>query len=832
MPGKADFVYNNRSTKSGSEKMTLDQSKEAFDKQFFNIEDLPKAFSNSDDVVKFVEKLFREKFNPDKVEDEFRAFAQKHAENSDEIDRYVRDTMKVYRKNFDQFRAQFYRKVEQKLSDAEDSIKKHIDATKKLTADLKQAFQNGLSARGAQSQVDEQVKKSPDPAKKEARIPIIGPILQGVNVPILSPILDSSEYRDYREFQRETTRKFKEFLGALNTKYFNLEWQEKHLSKDQMARYGKLADKFKSGMEKYVENQLEYILENSHDKQTVVTRLQGLRDVMTKNYTNNSNNQGFIDLPKLEKLHADSKNVDNIMRMLNGGEDPEAIAKIFESSQFFNREMWTDAVKVITAQLIENAVANGSESSLIATVKKLTGSSKNMDIDEAKTKFKDLMEKRAKVGVKETLLALNEFSKITNGERSELLELNGIKPSLKPYVLREREYLLSRRAVPKNIDDRMVVEFMSTNLVGRRSMLADKTRRIALFQAIKNIQNNYPKLYRKQAASIPKEIHDKHYDISRPDTHDHVARIVALLTLSREAEWVIKNLDKSKDYKGEKLYGQFEDTPHEKNAPAPDLRFRDSKKLYKTGYISAAARGGFTAKDIGLLAVKGLIGLTIILNLLNARKAEGGWMEGIGNVITNPYILAGSGAYYGIKRYEENPEVATYLSQDEGGQRRIETSLGLTSLAKKQGRVEVMDFINNGDEFRAMKHIMKNPTGGARKVKKMLRAADKQYAEGAKARSKALAKDKTRSTVSVVAGTVAKGLDFAEGAIKGTNPGEMELTKDIMKKYFTSEYDQYVLSQLPDNSTNNRMRYLFYQKFLTNPKVNMRELQSNCLKWA
>jgi len=729
--------------------------------------------------------------------------------------------------------------TEQKLTNLEDGIEdfkdtaQHfLDGLKGLLNDTVQIVHNDSDSAKSKTQVDTTINKPTKPAEKKPRVPIIGPILKGVDVPILSLALDSSEYREYSAFRRETADKFEGLVEALNKKYFNLDWQKKYLSADRLDKYKKLSKEFSKNMEKYADMQVEFIFKNTHDKKSLTKRLQRLRDIIVNNYKENSNNQGLIDLPKLEALEKDSKNVNYIMRLVNSGASPDAIATQFESSQFFNKELWVAAVKNITAQLIIDVKANGSEARMIAIVKRLTGSKKEMDFDTAKEKFKDIMEKRAKVGVRQTIALLGAFNKITNAERAEMLEFNGAKPSLRPFIHREREYLLQRKAIPKGIDDRLVVDFMSANIAGRRKMLANDTYRIALFQAIRNIQQHYPAEYRKRAKSLPRKIKDNDYYISKPAAHDRAARVFALLTLAREAEWVIKNLDKTKDYKGAKLVKQFEDTPYEKNIPAPDLKFRDPNKLHKIGYITAASRAGFNGKDLGLAALKGFIGLTIILNLMNARKAEDGWLSGMGQVMTNPFVMGSAGLWYGIDKYKENPEAISYFFQDEGGQRRIRTFAGLTTLSKKEGNVEVLDFINNENEFRAMRHIMKMPASGARKVSKMLKEADKQYAKQAKARGKAKAKaNKNISAKDQVIGLVGQGLEFATDPLKSRTAGKRELTKEILAKHFPNEFDQYILSQLPTDKRSNTMRYLFYKKFLTNPKLNVRELQSNCMKW-
>jgi len=163
---------------------------------------------------------------------------------------------------------------------------------------------------------------------------------------------------------------------------------------------------------------------------------------------------------------------------------------------------------------------------------------------------------------------------------------------------------------------------------------------------------------------------------------------------------------------------------------------------------------------------------------MNARKDKQ-----LGALLKNPYLYAGVGAIYGINKYQQNPDVKKYLFEDAGGKERITAHLGLTGLAKKTGRDPVLRFICNGNEFRAMHELMQDPKKGVSLLKKLREKALKQ------------------------------------------NPQRPVLTKNDLKDNLSEN----IWSQLPTRE-NDRMRYLFYEKFLSSPR-NIRQLQNDCMQW-
>lgn len=781
---KSDFLYKN------PEKIDVTKVQQAFEQDFFKNADLPKPDMSREEVLEWVKQTFEQKFSPEKYEEELRVYISNRVTNSNETDRLLRDAVNIYKREYTAAMAIFYRKAEDKMADYEETEEIIKNTTKEGLKKLSQAVGNIINAESATPTVDNVTP----PARKEGKwayeIPILGPLFKNVDIPIISFVIDSKEYREYKAFQREAYEKFGEFNSALSKKYLNLEWQKLNgnLTDAEYKRYKDLAENFDDGMKNHINNQLGFIFENINDKDTLRQRLEELRDGILKTYKEQSGDDGLFDLAELGRMEAQSKGYIEILKLINSNAGDEEIARKFESSQYFNRDSWKKAVEAVAEQLIKDSTANGSEAALIDLVKKWTDSKKDMNFNEAASEFKDIMEKHAETGVKETLHAVREFNNAVNGERVGILKLDDIKPSLKGIVYRERELLLERITIPKNIDDRLIVEFMITDLDGRNRILNDTTLRLALFQAIQNIKKHYSAKYRKEYhRSIPRDV-TKMTSSSNPDEptrYDNMARLVAVLTLANEAEWVVKNLSQSADYRGRNFDKELESSEAEKVPPRIDTKFRDPNKLHRIGYITAAARGGFNGKDLGLSALKTVMGITVFMNFMNTwSKAEKGHkLEDIGKLAINPYMVAGVGAVYGIGRVQKNPDAMGYFSEDEGGKERIAVHLGLTKISEKTGNVRVFNFIGNSDEFRAMSELMKEPQQGVRKIKKLIEKAKKR---------------KTEKPI---------------------------ITKEDLKDIL----EPAIWSQLPNNG-DDRIRYLFYEKYLMTAR-NIRELRANCLKW-
>ncbi len=719
-----------------------------FESSFKNIKIPEKA--TSDEILALVKKAF-EKHNPDKYETDLRKSLGKYAS-----DKKIESAVKYYKKFFDTASGKFYRLAEKRRQDFEDARETILQAARKNLDSLKTGIKSDIKVKE------------------------------------VTPKLGDFEY------QHQTEKKFRAFVEAMSKKYLKNNQHNEKLTAKGKKIYEGFRDRFQTGMKAYTEAQLQYIFENSHDKTTLVKNLQGLRTSIRNAYTlNDKNEDGSLSLKELSKLKGGA-DLEVITKLISSSESENKILKKLEHLNFFNRKSLKQAAKLITEQFIANVTRNGSEAKFTKAVQTLTKSKKKMNFDDAASTYRDHMAKLAGTGIKEVLNAARKMNEAVNKGNMDTLKLEHVTPSsIHILVLRQRDLILRREIEPKQIDDRQVAEFMSTNLVGRMKFLNDKVQRQALFQSIKNIKLHYPKIYRdKYKDSIPTKVSDLSTRSTRPDlptTHDRIARMLAIITLAKEAEWTIKNLSQSEGLKSQNIAKEIDETNADANLPRLNFRYRWRNTLYRTGYMSRAVRGGMNTGSVFRRGLQVWAGATLFLNFMNARKhSSGKWLEGLKNVIPNPYFIGGLATMFGLKKLQQNPEYKRYLFQPEGGQETISTHAALGSLGNKKqskgekvGRHRVISYINNPGEFNAMKALMKNKSSG----------------------------DKIRNA-----------LEKTRGKARKNKQKYPVLTRDDLKNTFGVPEDK-----LPQ-AGNDRIRFLFYQKFLTTSR-SVRQLKANCETW-
>ena len=727
-------------------------------------------------------------FNPDSFAD---AIKKEFGDKADESQ--IARAKKAYETVYNAELAKFWKRTEQRISDLEDAQDEIISGAKKQLKFLRADVQRKQEAASAIPEIKDAV-----PAGKGKslvyEIPVTGAILRNYDIPLLSRLLDPKEYRAYKDFQYENTRQFRAFADAMANKYLDSEQYKAQLPKENKSEYSKLAGRFSSGMEDYVKAQLEYIYKNSGDAESLKSSLENLRNIIVNSYEQyDSNKDGTLGIDELRSLDNSTKQFADLSRLINVSTNEEALLKNLEGMNFFGRENLKIAVSIISKQIIDDAARNGSEEKFIATVKKITGERADMDFYQASARFESYMDKHAETGVREAINAAKAFNKELNEERTNILSLSDINPpNIRELVWRQRELIIARRVITQSPDDIKVAEFMSTTLVCRMQILNDPVRRQALFQSIQNIKQYYPKAYRDRLGnSNRKQFKTRISHPEAPTADEEMARIPAMMTLAKEAELIIKNLNGNGA-----LSKELENTSADKVAPMINTKFRSVDKMHRVRFVSKAEAGGFNGRDIALGAVKIWAGLTLFLNFMNARKQMEGhglepWVKGMGAMATNPYFLTGAGAIYGIDKFQKNPAYANYLSMDAGGQERLGTHDALTSLAKKNGRQAVLAFISSPGEFGAIDSVTENGVGTGKVTNILKQASDRAARE-----KKADPKLKDNEVI----------------------------TKEDLKSIVDVKY----WSQIPEG--NDRMRYLFYKSLLTQ-KRNIRQLKDNCESW-
>ncbi len=784
---KKNFIYKDGAPKPETinfESGLIEKSEKAFLKTI-DIDKI-RGMKTKEERFAYIKKRFDKKHHPDKIAEQWRKiFSRNEQKLKAAVNRYKRDYNEILNR--------IYKKIDARTLKIESDLKKLYSLKMRERANLRADVDSSLKAR----QAEPNIKKVTAPAPKR-----MIPIFRDLDIPIISPIIDSKEYLAYKTYQRETTEKFTNYTKALNTKYLESAQHNAILNPNYRVQYKILSDEFKTNTDRFTRNQLEFIFKTCKDKKTLKSALTFLQARILAMYEANDiiKKDGILDLIELRKSKNEAHRYMDVTRILHTETDEESAYKQLEKKMLLDKGSWIKSIALFTNNLINDVERDGSNASFTKGVKELTGSKENMSYEKAKYVFKTYIKKLANTGVKETMDALDKISKATNGERNEILELNNVSPpSIRNLVLYQRGMILSNRLTPKGIDDKHVTLFMRTNLEGRLKLLKNPHFRNELFQAIQNIKKHYPAIYNKQyLRQIPKKISKIQTRCKYPDmptSHDKIARLLAMLTLAKEAEWVIKNLDKS-HLKGQKIAKRLDQTHAEKIAPSVDMKFKYAGTLHKMGYVSRAERGGLNARNVAIGAVKVWAGLVLIVNLMNARRRNGSFIKGAEEMLQNPYFLGTGGLIYGLGKYQQNPNYRNYFKEGPGGQARIATHTNLSSLAGKKfnnidkvGKSRIVSFVSNKYEFKAMKSMFSNPRTGVNKVRQILKKSEDRAR-------------KNKSSFPII-------------------------TREDMKRAGLSDS---TFNMLPPRG-NERMRFLFYKRFLLNSKLNVRQLQNNCKKW-
>ncbi|MBI5422265.1 hypothetical protein HZA44_03990, partial [Candidatus Peregrinibacteria bacterium] len=411
-------------------------------KEFFK--DYPKlADMGSEELAKAVQDFLDKEYGVSKFEEDMRAFLQSRAAStSPEVsDRLLKDSVARYKTEFDRASTEFYRKAEMKIVDYEALMGRIKEKTGSELTMVSEAVQNAEKAKTAAPEVG---KVSPRVEKEVLggtwpfKIPILGPILKNVDIPILGVPMTNRGYLEHREFGNTANKLFvKEFVPAMGRQYLNVEWQKEHLTEKDFDQYKDLSDEFQSGMEEYVGHQLDWILKNSPDADALKANLEGLRDATVERYESVAKKDGMIDLVDLKRLKSEASQCLDMARLLSSGKSEEEIAKDLDALNFFDRERWAKTTDVWTESFVETIKRNGSEQAFIDTAKKVSGKTGEISFGQAEGIFKDAIKKAAGAGVLETMKVAQQFNQEANGRQAEILSFESAPESIRPMVMTE-----------------------------------------------------------------------------------------------------------------------------------------------------------------------------------------------------------------------------------------------------------------------------------------------------------------------------------------------------------------------------------------------------------
>ncbi len=595
------------------------------------------------------------------------------------------------------------------------------------------------------------------------------------------------------------------YIPALNEKYLNLDWQEKILKKNEFIQYKTLAESFKDNARENAKGRLEAVFkrfEETKNAETLKSDLETIQNDITATYKALANPEGFINLDQLKATAKKASECVNFARNLRDTVNKEEMLKIMDARDFFARKESITASKEMGERISRKAERDGAETNFIKAVQLHTQKSV-ANFEDARIVFSQELENETQKSFRK---GFGLAEKVGQDTFSGLDGLNGLEeakgmesqsPEFKAIVDRERTNFIIGRFQLENVDDIRLQAFMRLNTRDEReAALANPTESAALFQSIANIkareQGPEGDEWRGQ---LPKktDIIRVTNNINRPTAHELVARHMAVVGLAKEADYMIKNLATTEAMKKMGVEGRYKavvDSPNP-NPPPTDYKFKDTFRRSKARYVSEVERAGFNRRDIGfaLLQTWG-----VITFLLNAKNAWSGWKDipkMLEKMAKNPFIYISGTAVLGPHAAKKDPESLSYLTQSKGGQERITQHWKLNSISEHVGYTSLKNYIENGKEAAAMENLIKNDKGNTN--------------------------DRERPKLKIA-------LENAE-----KRPGKPVLEKEDL----VGVIDENAIKKLQDtpDKSQQRIRYLFYKKFLTDPKVNLEQLKKNCRNW-
>jgi hypothetical protein len=607
--------------------------------------------------------------------------------------------------------------------------------------------------------------------------------------------------------KKEIKDRFEDYVTALNDFYLDEDWDKTRLAmpvvynetgrtasersefhipilkpdltrKSDLPQAYKERSKFLKGrFEDIFEAKLDYLLSKKDTNLDTLKTFQKEIEDTYKRYAGFDKRPGAIDLNDIAYMQYKTSPEVNLVDLLNTNGDNINV-ELLEMYRLMNPERWDEAMEFFVKSISSDAEQSGMEKPFIDAANELSGK-KFEDFDDAKKYIEKEGAKYAKIGVKESLDFVNFLREKVNAERIDILK--GVQPpSLAEMAYYERERLLSRRLVPQDDREKLLVEFVSTGREGREMIM--KQNGDLLFKTIKNIQTHYKAACAK--ISVPNDKNKlvfRKSDRESPKPHDVAARLQALIMIAKEAELIARNLGTPATVE------KMNNINADKEPVLPGTRFTDTRKIRNAPYRSALYRGGLNGRDLGINAVKVYGAFVVFMNVLNSVRA--GWKgdnlidkitNSLGAVATNPMVLAGTAVTVGAQTLSMNPEYYGYLQESAYGRLWIDSTRKLRRLCDGIGRSNVKNFVHNENEWMTMDKLT------ADQIKSMMKEAQKR------------------------------------------NPKSPMVTKADIEKVIQ---DKEVLVGIPEGNTNAGMRYRFYASFLTGrEKPNIGQLKEICQK--
>lgn len=593
---------------------------------------------------------------------------------------------------------------------------------------------------------------------------------------------------------------FENYLDALNGRYFNADVNFSssrgpavgsgiplagRVVAPETWKYEEESQRFQIVMKNWVEAKVTWLLKQNGTTPSTLEDFKKEIAARYDEYSKYDTSSSIISSYDLAALEDASKPPPDAVGRILDESDDKALKRL-EIMQIMNPSGWEDTIEMAGTVIIRGAENGNLESEFIAEVSKyqtVEGADDKEKFEDAKDKFKDMLEEISRVGVRETLDFLRNFNV---GVHNDVLkyEKEVRPPALAMQVGKQMDYLLGGVLVPQQETDRMLVRFMRADRDARDEILQNDGTRNTLFRAIKQATTDYPAIYDQKYSNIPDDVTKlrRSANIEKPTTHDQAAQLQALIIIGNQAKVIVSKLNRAPEYAGRNLEEEISNTatPPDSSVVMTGLRFRvpggDTPR-----FRSAIDRGGFNSRDLALKGAKVLGCLVILSNVARSfSETHGDFVDRVLDTVersaTNQGVLIGAAVTVGSHMAERDKRFLRYpwLSQHE--QAATMTAFKLDNIAARVGRDEASRFLYNNAEWRALAEPAMDPS----QIKELLQNANKE-------------------------------------APKGSHP---IITVEDMRKVVK---DESIIATLSVGGRSARMRYLFYQKFFATavkPDVN------------
>ncbi len=561
---------------------------------------------------------------------------------------------------------------------------------------------------------------------------------------------------------------FEVYMDALNERYFIKSVDQS--GSGYMARAGE----FKRKMKRRVTDKLEWMLKQEDVSADKFADYKREIAEQYELYANLDKNDAIISKDDLKKLKALANPSPKAIERFLRGEMGTLINRL-EIMRLMEPGKWKKHTKKLGNAIINQSIADGNT---IAFTKAISGNVKEVkSFKQAKMVFFDELFVHSEAGIMETYEFVSHFTNDVFGDTQHYRQ--NVEPkSLDFQVNKQLDYLLSGALTPDKETDFMLVTFMKGNSEVRQDMLANDKTRDTLFRAIGIATERYPDVFKDRYSNLPAKVENmsRSRNVEKPTYHDRAAQLQALIILGNQAKVIVGNYDQLPDNAGTDLVAEMNNTdvPKDSSLISTGLKFK-AHGTKRARFQSALQRGGFNARNLGLLALEGYMALGVVSNLVkNVTNASGDdfidkLFNGLENTVTDPMLIASTGLMAGAHMARRHPILLKYPWLSQHKKKALTTAITL-------------DFI----DARVTPNVRKRFTGSTAEWQILQRTPADQ---------------------------IRKLIKTANDEVKSGEYPRISTEMMVKAGVLDRSADMDLLHGMSHGAGSNRMRYLFYSKF-------------------